>query len=74
MLGGGLLGLLADLLLKLLDLGECVLLVLDVLEVGLELLECLLGADSLEAMDLALADPDPLAAEMPAEGEPVDLD
>lgn len=66
--------LLGDLLLAVLELGEGEFLSLDLLEVGLELLEGVLGGNPGEAVDLALADPDPLRAEIPAEAEPVDVD
>lgn len=61
-------------LLEVLDLLEVVLLPLNLLEVSLELLECLGAADPGEAMDLASADPDPLGPKVPAEAEPVDPD
>lgn len=66
--------LLGDFLLAVFELGEGEFLSLDLLEVSLELLEGVLRGNPGEAVDLALADPDPLAAEIPAEAEAVDVD
>lgn len=70
--GVGLLLGLGGLFPKLLELLEGRLLPRKVLEVALDLLGGVLGGDPLELVDLALADPDPLAAEIPAEGKAVD--
>ena len=66
--GGG------DLLLKVLNLLDGVVLSLDLLKVLLEGLKRLLRRDSCEAMDLPLPYPDTLRAKVAAEGEPVDAD
>lgn len=61
-----------ELLSELLKLCLAVLFLLDLLVVGLDLGDCLLGGNPLEAMDLALADPDALGAEEPAEALTLD--
>ena len=63
-----------ELLLAVLDLSLRKLLSLDFLKVPLELSKGLCGGDSLEAVDLTLSYPNPLRAEVAAEGEAVDSD